>query len=156
MRLGIITLQTKANFRQVLFGHDWLRCCEPIILQHHVKFVLLALTQQRVKPAPHAVFWDYRKTQRSLLPIAAKAEAAEHRIVRQDCRGSSQRAAVTEIYFAGVIPRAAMMRLIKPCLAIRGGLEPAAGATVIFLAGIPVAVVRFGRAAVLEGPGAQI
>src|SRR4051812_8867791 len=111
MRFGIVSLQTKADLRQVLFDHDRLRSGEPIVLQHHLKFVLLALTKQRMKAPPHAVLWNYLKPRRSFSPVAAKTETAENRIVRKDRGRGAQGAAVAKIHFAGVIPRPTVMRL---------------------------------------------
>src|SRR5580765_8043458 len=112
MRFGIVSLQTKADLRQVLFDHDRLPSGKPIILEHYLKFVLLALAKQRMKAPPYAVLWNYLKPRRSFSPVAAKTEAAENRIVGEDRRRGSQGAAVAKIHFAGVIPGPTVMRLI--------------------------------------------
>src|SRR5262249_12820649 len=114
----IVALKAKPHLRQILFNNDRLSSREPIVRQQQVKFILLAIlfaiAQQRVKTPPHAVFRNYLKSRGSLAPVAAKTESPEDRIVRQDRRCSAQCAAVTEIYFAGVVPGTAVMRLIQP------------------------------------------
>src|ERR1043166_980159 len=121
-----------------------------------MEFVLLALAQQRVEPSPHPVLRNYLQTCCRFSPVAAEAEAAEHGIVRDDCRGSAKRATVTKIHLARLVPGASMMRLIQPRLTIRCRLKSAARATIIILARIPVAIVRLWCPAVHERPRTQV
>src|ERR1039458_1290696 len=90
------------------------------------------------------------------MPVTAEAKPAKDRIVREHRRGGAERAAIAEINFGRKIPRATVMRLAKPGLPERCRLESAARATVVRLAGIPVAEVGFRRASVHQGPRAEI
>ena len=82
--------------------------------------------------------------------LAAEAEAAEDRVVGNDGGGGSQRAAVAQVGFRRVVPGAAVVRLSKPCHAVRRRLEASTCSTIVCLAGKPVAEASFLGACIHE------
>src|SRR6185437_2698283 len=82
--------------------------------------------------------------------LATEAEAAEDRVVGNDGGGGPQRTAVTQVGFRRVVPRAAVVRLSKPCHAVRRRLEASTCSTIVCLAGEPVAEASFLRACIHE------
>ena len=71
------------------------------------------MVQHRMKASPQAVFGEDFDQAVFLAPITAETKPAEDRIIRQYRGGRPQRAAIAEVDFAGVIPRAAKVRLAR-------------------------------------------
>src|SRR5262245_27801325 len=110
---------------------------------------------ERMKLPPNAVLRDDLHSAVRASPIAAEADAAKDRIVRNHGPRAPKRAAKTEVDLAGVVPGAAMVRLLEPSHSVRRRLEPAACSAVVLLAGIPIAVVGLGRPGVQQRPRAE-
>src|SRR6185437_14346911 len=86
--------------------------------------------------------------------LAAKTEAPEHRIIRNNRRGGSQRAAVAQVRLAGVIPGPAIERLSQPRYVMGRRLETAARPTVVRLTRKPISKAGFFRSGIHQRPRA--
>src|SRR6185437_16904559 len=101
-----------------------------------------AAVQQGMKTPAHAVERGDLNIVRNVGPGATVTKAAEDGIIRENsCRGADG-AAKAQIFFRGIIPRAAVHRLAaKPGVIVRRGLEASAATAIILRAGIPETVV---------------
>jgi hypothetical protein len=109
-----------------------------------------------VQPLPQAVPGGEGEALGGFGEVAAVSNRAEDRVLDDDRRGCAQGAAKAQVDLAAVVPGAARLRLAEPACRPGARLEAAAGRAVVLLAGIPIPVMRFLRAAVHKGPGAEV